>query len=109
MFRENLQAFQENTASNSWEKPRSESMMITENPRIRERSQLSEIPDKVEVEIGQVKLRQILQLNTVPRHWRIPRRHPVASGIFWSEAVSQERDFNEISVSKRPIGKEYLD
>lgn len=104
MFRENLQAFQENTASN-WEKPRFEPMMIIENPRIREKSSLSEVPYKVEVEIGQVKLRQILLLNTVPRHWKISRRQPVAVGIFWSEGVSQERDFNEV----RPIGKRYLD
>lgn len=37
--------------------------MITENPRTREKSGLSEAPDKVEVEMGQLKLRQILLLN----------------------------------------------
>lgn len=62
-----MQAFQEDTASNSWENSwekisdlGSEPMIITENPRIREKLHLSEVPVKVEVEIGQVKLRQIL-------------------------------------------------
>lgn len=56
--------------------------MITENPRIREKSGLSEVPDKVEVEMGPVKLRQLLLLNAAPRHWKIPGRHPVVLGIF---------------------------
>lgn len=52
VFGENLQAFQENAASNSWEKPRVEPIMITEDPRIREESGLSEVTGKVEVGIG---------------------------------------------------------
>lgn len=80
--------------------------MIMENSEIRNKWNLSRVPDNAVGETGQIEQRQILkEVKCYTRHLKVTSRQPFAFGAFWSDSVWQGRDLNEASISKWSMGK----